>query len=547
MYSAAEAVFRLLRHMPRRKWIEPCYRRVPGFAPASESTYRFIANHRNLAGWITNRLWGLDYEPEQFHLGRWLFLRNLGLIFLVAFWSLQTQILGLMGSWGVLPAAELIAAVESQAGPERYWQMPTVYWFINPSDGSFLEMCALGITLGAIIAIGLVTPVIILMAAIAYLSLVNIGGDFMSFQWDILLIETAILATLFAPFQLFPHISRERAPSNAVRWLLWLLLFKLMFLSGYVKLDDPTWTELRALDFHYETQPLPTAAAWYAHQLPPWFQGASVVVMFAIEMGAPFLIFTPRRIRHIGAILLIFLQVIIAITGNYTFFNWLTIALCLLLFDDQFYRSLMPKKIAKGLTIGEFSKPIFKPLRVLYAALFVVFVTLSATVMLNRIAREVTLPPFAVSLYRWTAPFRLSNGYGLFAHMTTARHEITIEGSNDGENWKPYVFRWKPGDPALAPRLIAPHQPRLDWQMWFAALGNANSTPWFSAFVMRLFEGSPSVDKLLAVNPFPDTPPRYIRATRDEYHFSDWETRRTTGDWWVTQPAGLYLRPVQLP
>jgi hypothetical protein len=318
-----------------------------------------------------------------------------------------------------------------------------------------------------------------------------------------------------------------------------------MFSSGCVKLasGDPTWRNLTALTYHYQTQPLPTWIGWYANQLPIWFQKASCAGMFAIELGAPFLIFLPRRIRFIGCSAIAFLQILILLTGNYTFFNWLTLALCLLLLDDFVLKNLVPKYLthhAPRTTRSPWLLTLTIPLAVVFIS--VSFLDIMAIFGVNA---NGLLKPIAKRAEK-LGPFRTINNYGLFAVMTTERHEIIVQGSNDGVHWSDYDFKYKPGDVTRRPGFIAPFQPRLDWQMWFAALGNYQDNPWFENLCVRLLQGSPQILALLKHNPFPEKPPRYIRAELYNYEFTDFSERHATGAWWKRQSIGEYFPPVSL-
>jgi len=374
-----------------------------------------------------------------------------------------------------------------------------------------------------------------------YLSLATVGQDFFGFQWDNLLLEAGFLAIFLAPLQWLARPARAGPPSRAVIWLLWLLLFKLMFSSGCVKLasGDPNWRNLTALTFHYQTQPLPTWLGWYAGQLPLWFQKLSCIGMFAIELGAPFLIFAPRRLRFAGGAAIATLQILILLTGNYTFFNFLTLALCVLLLDDFVLKKIWPrgwqtKQRATEAPARCWPKGVIIPI----AAVFAV-VSLSQVAALFGPRFGLWVP--AAIFEREFGSLRTINGYGLFAVMTTQREEIVVEGSNDGVNWRPYEFKYKPGDVNRRPRFIEPFQPRLDWQMWFAALGTAQQNPWFLDFCERLLQGSPAVLALLEKNPFPGQPPRYLRAELYNYHFTNFAERRVAGAWWKRELASEYL------
>jgi lipase maturation factor 1 len=476
-------------------------------------------------------------------LTRWLFLRGLALIYLVAFVSLWVQIEGLLGSWGILPIADFLAAVRQQTGPERYWLLPTLFW-LNTSDAFLQGLCGLGVVLAVLLMIGILPGPLLCVLWLFYLSLITAGQEFLGFQWDNLLLEAGFLAIFFTPWQLWSRLRQEAPPSRIILWLFYWLLFRLMFSSGLVKLlsGDLAWRGLTALNYHYETQPLPTWTSWYIHQLPVLFQKASVVYMFVVELLAPFLIFAPRRWRLLGCALLVSLQLLIIATGNYGFFNWLSLLLCLLLLDDTFFRRWWPERWRSQLGVEQahprFTSPLgrYRSYAGLVLALLIVMIT---GLQMARLVWP--LPRPARQLLSWAAPFRTFNNYGLFAVMTTSRPEIIIEGSNDGETWQAYEFKWKPGDIGYRPRFVAPHQPRLDWQMWFAALSNYQNNPWLVNFMVRLLEGSPPVLALLKENPFPDAPPHYIRAVVYNYHFTRYGTREESGAWWQRELKGLYI------
>ena len=536
VFSGAEAVFRALNNS-LLLW---CYYHLPGFASVSEGIYRFVARHRSFFSALTRWFCGTHTDKTTFYLSRWLFLRGLGCIYLIAFLSLWVQIQGLVGSNGILPAGEYLTAVRQQIGPEGYYLLPTLFW-LNPSDAFLHFLCAGGVVLSLALIAGFFPPITLAGLWVFYLSLVTVGQVFLSFQWDVLLLEVGFLAIFFAPLQIRETFSRAAAPSVPFLWLLRWLLFRLMFASGFVKLaSDEVWRNLTALNFHYETQPLPTWIGWYAHQLPEWLQKISVIGMFAVELVLPFLIFAPRRLRTAGCIGVVGLQLLILLTGNYCFFNLLTIALCLLLIDDVTWRGLLSKRFMPNFqSIGQSPHRYW---RVCVAVLATLFFILSGIRFSGQLFRDARLPDIA-----WIRPLRSVNTYGLFADMTESRPEIIVEGSNDQIIWKTYEFRWKPGELTDAPKWVAPHQPRLDWQMWFAALqGNYQRTPWFPHFMVALLQGKPKVLRLLAENPFPDTPPRYVRATLYDYHFTDIATKRSEGTWWSRERKGIYCPTISL-
>jgi hypothetical protein len=486
---------------------------------------------------------------------RWLFLRLLGSVFLIAFLSLWFQVDGLIGSDGILPAADYMAQIETR-DDLPWWRIPTLCR-LSASDGFLHALCATGVLLSLALIVGVAPiPVLFLLWAV-YLSLMVVGQAFLSFQWDSLLLEVAFTSMLIAPTRLRP--SRPAAEGPAPRlglWMLRLLLFKPMSLSGVVKLIvlDETWWGLTALDFHYFTQPLPTWTSWYAHHLPGWFHRASVFLMFVIEIPVPFLMLFGRRLRLVAFAALVSLQLLIALTGNYTFFNLLTIVLCITLLDDG--------RPTPGPAPSRF--PPRRLTHLVRTALASFLLLVSGLAFVREMSR--TVPPAGADssvgsalrradrallgwgqpyILDWTDPFRTISGYGLFRGMTTARPEIVIEGSRDGRIWKEYEFKWKPGDPARAPGYVQPHQPRLDWQMWFAAL-NPRRAYWLNGMALRLLEGSPAVLDLLGPNPFPDEPPRAIRLVYYRYEFTTPAERRRSGNWWTRRREGLLSRPMAL-
>jgi len=525
------------------------YERFSFVAWAREWSHRILANRRFPFGWN-------QQELAHYLLCRRLFLAMLGAIYFTAFVSLWTQLPGLVGKNGILPVADLMTRAHetfaaSGTGIERFRLFPTLCWF-SASDGFVGFHCAAGAMLSLLLIGGVAPPACLALMWVLYLSLSTCCREFLGFQWDNLLLETGLLAILFAPAQLLPRPSKEKPPSRIVLWLLRLLLFKLMFLSGVVKLasGDQAWHNLTALTYHYQTQPLPNWIAWHVHQFPLWFQKGSCIVMFGIELVVPFLIFAPRRARMAGGLALVLLQILILLTGNYTFFNWLTLALCLLLFDDSALSKLVPRKLAALYSTSNNPAPHTDRMKPWGAWLLLpiaaVIVSISVIQLISPFTRMPSWTSPLMSLYGWLSPFRSVNSYGLFAVMTTERPEIIVEGSNDGLEWKEYGFRYKPGDLNRRPSFVAPHQPRLDWQMWFAALGSYRQNPWFVNFCVRLLQGSPEVLALMKTNPFPDDPPKYIRARLYDYKFTSRDERGRTGAWWKRELKGEYLPTISL-
>ncbi|MGA2174553.1 MAG: lipase maturation factor family protein [Verrucomicrobiota bacterium] len=545
----AEAVFRSLAEGGRHRWLWRLYQKFPPFAEVSETLYEEVALHRTFFSRLDQVYSGPGTEPPGGVRVRWLFLRGLALIYLIAFVSLGAQMQGLIGSHGIAPARELMSAVnlaaaQNHLGLDRFHLVPTFAWW-SASDRALNWQCALGVA-GSLALLAGVAPALMLALLWAlYLSFCTIASPFFNFQWDSLLLETGFLAIFYAPLQWLERPSRQAPPPALVVWLLRWELFRLMFESGCVKLmsGDPSWWNLTALRVHYETQPLPTWIGWHAHQLPAGAQAVSQFLMLAIELAAPALIFCGRRPRLLAAGAFAALQVAILLTGNYTFFNWLAILLCVPLLDDRVLKMFRRKS-------GEAPAPAtVRPARWPWAVtlgLSVVVVTVTLIQVLAAARSNQRWPAPVLALYGWLEPFRSLNSYGLFAVMTQTRPEIVIEGSDDGRNWQAYEFKHKPGDLKRRPGFVAPYQPRLDWQMWFAALGSPRGNPWFLSLELRLLQNAPPVLALLGRNPFPAAPPKYIRAQLYEYHFTDIPTRRATGQWWRRELKRAYVPPLSL-
>ena len=563
-FLAAEAVYRSLGYRSSRKWLAWSYDHVPGFAAISETAYNFIARHRGLGSTFTRLLWGKDARPPTYFWARRWFLRALGLTYLISFISLWVQVDGLVGSNGVSPLNQFLPAVYERFGRSAYSLLPTLCW-LDSSNGFLHFLCGGGVVLSLLLILGIAPALLLVVLFVFYLSLTIAGQTFLSFQWDILLLETGFLSIFLAPWRLWPRELMWR-PGSATPatgspvsrpglFLLKFLLFKLTLMSGVVKLTsgDDCWWNLTALDYHYWSQPLPTVFAWWADKSPEWFKHFSVAFCLVVEIIVPFFIWAPRRPRLIAAGLMIFLQIVIAVTGNYCFFNLLTIALCLLLIDDSVAASLCRGVLLHRVPDTATQRRGYNcalPLQdrlCSYAAIAVVIVTLpiNAWLIFSAFKPHEEWPRPLIAIYGRLEPFRIVNGYGLFRVMTKERGEIVIEGSADGIDWLPYEFKWKPGDVMRAPGWCAPHQPRLDWQMWFAALGSYRENPWFGRLIVRL-EGSRDVSRLLAKNPFSHEPPRYIRAMFYRYRFTTLRERSETGAWWKREELREYLPTVSL-
>jgi len=536
--EAAEAVFRLraLAGRPALLW---AYENIPGVRTVTEQAYRVVADHRSFWARATTLLWGRTVLPSTYARATWLFLRLLGLVYLIAFCSLGIQVRGLIGHDGILPADRYLTDARELFGAARFWQMPTLAW-ANASDAALQALCILGAGLAFLLVVGILPAVVTPLLWLTYLSLSVVCADFLAYQWDALLLETGFLAILLAPFTRRERLHHLVAPPRgAVGLMLWLL-FRLMVGSGAVKLTsgDSTWLDWTALTFHFETQPIPTPIAWYAHQLPRWFLKASTLGVLATEIGVPFLMLTPRRVRAFAFVPLVGLQAVVALTGNYAFFNVLTVALCLFLLDDAAFGSWGRMQL-EGRSTGRIRHGLL-------VVVAVITVPVSAVMFTTALGRQLPGAAIVDPLARMIAPFRSVNRYGLFAVMTTTRPEIVLEGSEDGETWVEYEFKYKAGDLDRRPPWVAPHQPRLDWHMWFAALGRFEDELWFQNFCLRLLEGDGAVLSLLEHDPFNGRKPRYVRAVLYRYQFSDSSARRSDGVWWRRERLREYSPTLSL-
>ena len=501
---------------------------------------------------------GTRLRPPSYFLSRRVFLQLLGLTYLIAFVSLATQVTGLVGADGILPAGQYLDRLRDTYGTDAYRLFPTLLW-VSSSDLILTGLCWLGAALAALLIAGIAPVPVLALLWVSYLSLTIAGQTFLAFQWDTLLLETGLLACFYAPRGLRPTLATEAPPSPSARWLLWWLLFRLMFLSGITKIasGDPTWADWTALTHHYETQPLPLWTGWYLHQLPAWMHRLSAGGMFVVELLLSWAVFVPARFRRVrlgGCAGLILLQVVIGATGNYGFFSLLSISLCLTLVDDRAWARALPFRFVERARIVEPDRRPRSGWRPpLVAAGAVALFTLGGLTFAREIATTVERSgrssldlSWSDPVVGWVQPFRSVNGYGLFRVMTVERPEIVFQGSPDGAEWTEWDLRWKPGDLYRRPGLVAPHQPRLDWQLWFAALDPRSAGYWLSPLMTRLLEGAPAVTALVGAAAFTGGPPRYLRLAYYDYRFTTSAERAETGAWWHREFIDYLTEPVSL-
>ncbi|HEY1907073.1 MAG TPA: lipase maturation factor family protein [Myxococcaceae bacterium] len=466
-------------------------------------------------------------RPEEALWPRWIWLRALGLIFLSAFYSLAFQITGLLGPRGILPAGAYLAQLHEAFGmPRALWYAPTLFW-ISSSDGALLAVTFLGAAASVLLVLNLAPRISIAVALVCFLSFIGSAEDFASYQSDGMLLEAAFISLFVAPRGPRPRLGAADPSSRLATFLLVWEWFRIYFESGVVKIlsGDAQWSSFTAMDHYYENGPLPTWLGWHIQQqLPHGFHAFTVGLIFLFELGIVWFAFMPRRFRLIAFCLATSFQVAIILTANYAFLNYIVLSLGVLLADDRFLR--LPA-------------PVAQPVRSSWPARIVLGWIFYATVVLmpgisRLLPRPLLWPAIALE------PFRIANRYGLFAVMTSERHEIEFQGSQDGVSWTPYPFRYKPQDPMRPPGIYAPYQPRFEWNLWFASLGEWRGYPWVLSTEVRLLEGSPEVLRLFAANPFPGAPPTWVRAVRWQYWFTTPEEKRATGAYWRRVEVGLY-------
>ena len=488
------------------------------------------------------------------HRSAWLFLRLLGAVHMISAWSLWSQYEGLIGSRGLAPAAEWMARLA--ASHVAWWQVPTLAWW-SVSDPFLAGLCGVQFLGGLLLLTGYLAWPALLLAGTCALSLMLVGGPFLSFQWDALSVETTFFALFLQPVTHWRASAPARQPYHRVGLLLLqVLTFKLMLSAGLVKLasGDKVWADASALSFHFFTQPLPTWSAWHVHQWPAWVLKGLCLAMFFIELVCPFLFLLPRWFRAFGGASFVLLMVCISATGNYTFFNLLTAALALTWIDDRVWRATFARWLPLEPAAPPCSPAVAPWKRV--APVLAGFLFLPLQLWLTAAASGWTraAPPPAPwgPVLGAVRPFAVMNSYGLFAVMTTRRPEISVELSADGHLWFSVEFLNKPGDTFKPPAFVAPHQPRLDWQMWFAALSDGSPqpwqhNPWLINLLQALLEQRPEVQKLLAVLPKGIGTPRFARCMVTDYEFTSSAERAANGAWWKrVNPPRLFVPSVSL-
>jgi hypothetical protein len=479
--------------------------------------------------------------PPTYWLTRFVFLRLLGLIYLVAFLIAVHQFRPLAGEHGLLPAPQFLRAVTAAygEGPDRFFRLPTIFW-LGATDAAFAAAAWAGVALACCVVLGLANAPLMAALWILYMSFVHVGQLFYGYGWEMLLLETGFLAIFLCPLA-SPHpFPRATPPSPIVIVLLRWLAFRLMFGAGLIKLrGDPCWRDLTCMLYHYETQPLPNPLSFYLHQMPAWFHRGEVVFNHFVELIVPWFVFGPRRLRHAAGAFLVAFQALLILSGNLSFLNWLTIAVCVSCFDDGVWSRLVPGALRARITPPDVPAEAAPSRRIVERALAVVIGVLSVNPVLNMLSP-------GQMMNATFDPFELVNTYGAFGSIGRERDEIVLEGTYDADpataRWIEYEFKCKPGDVGRRPCVVSPYHHRLDWQMWFAAMSQAEDEPWLFHLVDKLLRGDPAVLSLMADGPFRRAPPRYIRAELFRYQFAIGDRRA----WWRRTSQGTYLPPLAL-
>jgi hypothetical protein len=432
-------------------------------------------------------------------------------------------------------------------GSARFWYAPTVFWW-SASDRFLMGVVIAGLVASLLLVLNIWPRGMLAICLVAFLSFIAAAQDFASYQSDGMLLEAGFISLFFAPSGWRPQLGASEPPSRASRYLLIWLMFRIYFESGIAKIlgHDPEWRDFTAMDQYYQNGPLPTWIAWYAHQLPHWFHAATAVLTLALELVLIFAIFLPRRSRIVLFFVITAWQIGIILTSNYAFLNYIVLVLGFLLLDDKFLARFFPKSLRPA-DVSSTGVEVTGPanaqgwrsqLRMWVQAIFLTWIFYATSaLLLFMMSPAAPLPSGPV---RALEPFRIANEFGLFAVMTRARYEIEFQGSRDGQTWTSYPYRNKPQDVHAPPRIYAPYQPRFDWNLWFASLGNWRQYPWVVQVEERLLSGEPDVLALFAKDPFPGHPPEQIRVILWQYWFTGWSEKREQGLWWRREQIGLY-------
>lgn len=470
----------------------------------------------------------------------WLFQRALAALYLVAFISALKQFPALLGEKGLLPVPEFLQRV-----PLR--RSPSIFHF-HYSDRFLKIACWSGIVVAAAIMLAVpdhlpwsISTIGWLFLWATYLSIVNVGQTFYSFGWESMLLEAGFFAAFLGPGYMVAPV----VPFLVLRWM----LFRVEIGAGLIKLrNDPSWLDLTALYYHYETQPLPNPLSWYFHRFPKWVHRSGVFFSHVVQVLIPFGLFAPQPIAGIAGLFIIAHQLLLIVSGNYSWLNWITVCLGFTAFSDQFIRSSM-----FGLPSVASAIPFPPAYDSAMMALLAIVILLSIQPTANLFAKN-QLMNFSYN------PFHLINTYGAFGSMSRQRFEVIVEGTLDSTvdqntEWKEYEFKAKPGSLKRMPPQVAPYHLRLDWLMWFlpfSVVVRENNLMvlgyerWFLTFAHKLLLADEQTLRLLRANPFKGAKPMFVRARYYLYKFATDQERKETGAWWSRELVGEYMPPVNL-
>ena len=502
-------------------------------------------------------LFASEQGPRTVMLARWLWLRALAFIYFSAFFSLLFQVKGLIGEHGILPAGETLSAIGQASHGSRFWIAPSLFW-ISSSTHFIVFVTWIGLLASIAVFFNLWPRATLLICWICFLAFVSSAADFSGYQSDGMLLEAGFISMFFAPPGLRPGLGTAHPPIRVSLWLLQWEWFRIYFESGLVKWlsGDQQWRHLTAMDEYYQNSPLPTWIGWYVQHLPHSFQKASAAGTLIMEFFVVLLFFFPRKwpigraVRVVLFVIVTLWEIPVILTGNYAFLNYIVLSLAILLLDDRTLSSWIPTRYRSKLLLPQADEPppaselepttrrALHALKLTISTLVLALMAYDTTFeLLNIVMPGLPLPSAPVAILE---PFRIANQYGLFAVMTTGRYEIEFQGSTDGQNWTAYPFRYKPQ--ALNERLpiYAPYQPRFDWNLWFASLGDWQQYEIVPLTEERLLDNDADVFTLFRGNPFAQSPPKYVRAVLWQYWFTSMEEKRSTGNWWKRQLLGLY-------
>ncbi len=488
----------------------------------------------------------MDSETQTVHpvatsptywLTRFMILRLLGIIYAVAFLVAINQIVPLIGANGLLPVDMFLKQV-SQAlgsGGAGFVRLPSVFWLWH-SDTALLTVAWIGFILSCILVAGYANAPLLGVLWFLYMSIVHVGQDWYGYGWEIQLTETGFLAIFLCPLLDMRPFPR-RAPPMPIIFLFRWLSFRIMLGSGLIKLrGSEMWRNGTALYYHFETQPIPGPLSRWFHFLPHAVLKVGVWFNFLAEVVAPVFVFWPRVGRHIAGSVIILFQLTIILSGNLSFLNWLTIVPALACFDDGFWAKLLPKRLVNKAKAAADNAEPSTPMLTTAWSVTIIIALLSIQPALNLLSSgQVMNSSFD--------PLDLVNTYGAFGSVGQERDNIIFEGTMDDTlggkaNWKPYIYKGLPVLLNQRPPQIAPYQPHLDWQMWFASMSTPDQYPWTYNLIWKLLHNDPGAVGLFAGNPFPNKPPRFIRAEIYRYKFAKpgnpqglYWTREKLGDW----------------